>query len=282
MGAGASAGTTDPGLRTLSLADLSDRWRVIAFAVSDAATNMAVDAALLDDARRTGTATLRVYGWATPTLSLGRHERTRGRFTPNRLADAGVDVVRRVTGGRALLHDHEVTYSIAAPAGDGGLRERFATINALLTSALDDLGVRANSAPRRAPSVAPGVSACFSEPNEGELVVDDLKLVASAQIREANAFLQHGSILLSDDQYRIASLADDPLIPPTRAACLTTLLGRPVSPAEVEQALATALHTALARSGVTLPPVLESVPGSAGAILQHRVKFLDPGWTWHR
>ena len=262
--------------------DLTDRWRIIGFAVSDAATNMAIDAALFDDARRTGIATLRVYGWTTPTLSLGRHERTRGRFTPERLAAAGVDVVRRVTGGRAVLHDREVTYSIAAPAGSGKLRERFATINALLASALGRLGVRANTAPRRAPRAALGVSACFSEPNEGELVVDDRKLVASAQVHEADAFLQHGSILLCDDQYRIGALTDGPPPQSTRAASLTTLLGRPVRAAEVEQALFAALRAALAHSGVTLPPVLESLSGSADAILVHRNRFLDPAWTWHR
>src|SRR6185369_8456546 len=98
---------------------------------------MAMDAGLMARARDTGEATLRVYGWQRPTLSFGRHESVRARFDPALLAAAGVDAVRRPTGGRVLLHDGEVTYSVTAPERESeSIREAFARINGLLMAAL--------------------------------------------------------------------------------------------------------------------------------------------------
>ena len=77
---------------------------------------MALDEALMSRARRSGETVLRVYGWAAPTLSFGRHQRALGEYDEAALLRAGVGVVRRPTGGRALLHDREVTYSVTAPA----------------------------------------------------------------------------------------------------------------------------------------------------------------------
>ena len=93
------------------------RWRFLDSGAADGVTNMATDVALLEHARRTGETTLRVYAWSRPTLSLGRHERARGLFATDVLHADGVDVVRRPTGGRALLHHREVTYSVTAPIG---------------------------------------------------------------------------------------------------------------------------------------------------------------------
>lgn len=261
---------------------LGGRWRILDSGAADGATNMAVDAALLDDARRDGVSTLRIYAWSTPTLSLGRHERSRGRFDPERLAAAGVGVVRRLTGGRALLHDHEVTYSVTAPSGSAGLRARYAAINRILAAALARLGVTATQADARTPTARPGSSACFAEPNVGELVVDGAKLVASAQFEEEGAFLQHGSILIRDDQARIAELSNDPNPPRTQAAALETLLARPVAYAELRDALVAALRAALDESDVTSPPVSTSMYGEPRADLPQRSRFTDPAWTWRR
>lgn len=253
-------------------------WRFLDSGAADGVTNMAVDAALLDHARATGEATLRVYAWSRPTLSLGRHERARGRFSPELLREAGVDVVRRPTGGRALLHDHEVTYSVTARVGDLALRDAYAAVNALLTDALARLGVRAEPAASRGRTEQPGTSACFAEPNAGELVVGGAKLVASAQWQEDGAFLQHGSILLDDDQWRIAALTVGEAAPPTRAATLRVLLGREVTYSEVRHALA----EAFVDGGVTSPPAAPSVPVGAEPRAEYRAHFADPDWTWRR
>lgn len=280
-----------------ALRALAPRWRLLVSPPADGATNMAVDAALLADARCSGAATLRVYGWARPTLSLGRHERARGRFDAAALEAQGVEVVRRPTGGRALLHHREVTYSVTAPA-TLPMSASYAAINALLLDALRALGVAAApAAPARRP-LRPEGAACFAEPAAGELVVDGAKLVGSAQLREEGALLQHGSILLADDQWRIDLLrrhqpdaghdagrdtdragGDDALPRAAAAATLESLLGRSVPPEEVAAALAAALGRAL---GAEPEPAALDTPSLRDDLARLVIAFADPSWTWRR
>ena len=106
------------------------------------AENMARDSALMDRARETGEHIFTVYSWSRPTLSLGRNQTAKDRYDPARLESRGIDVVRRPTGGRALLHWREVTYSVAAPAADHEpLTESYAAINRILLEGLRSLGV---------------------------------------------------------------------------------------------------------------------------------------------
>ncbi len=286
-------------------------WRVLRSGPSDGLTNMATDLALLDHARRTGEATLRLYAWARPTLSLGRHERGRGVFDLRALRESGIDLVRRPTGGRALLHDHEVTYAVAAPTAAGTLGETYRAVNALLLAALRSLGVQVDEAARtsRGARGGEGVRAddaghhpapvtplrpdgapCFAEPSAGELVVDGAKLVGSAQWRDGGAWLQHGSILLEDDQPRIAGLrraADAPgtgpaVVPPApastaAAATLRAALGREVAPTDVEEAIVRAFHDGLGPL-VDLP----AAPLSGGDLRRHLEALADPTWVWRR
>ncbi len=252
------------------------RWRVLDSGPLDGAEQMAIDAGLMDRARETGEAVLRVYAWSRPTLSFGVHEATRGRFSAASLARAAVDAVRRPTGGRALLHDHEVTYSVTAPAApDEPVGASYGRINALLLDALVRLGVAATEAPPGRP-LRPSHATCFAEPSAGELVVEGRKLVGSAQVRERGALLQHGSILLDDDQGRIAELALAPLTPPLPAATLTRCLGRAPSHVEVRDALFAALR---ARED----DVLDLDPAEAGRFATpRRGRFLSAEWTWWR
>lgn len=277
---------------------LAPHWRFLDSGAAGGAANMAIDAALMAQARRTGGGTLRVYGWDRPTLSLGRHERARDRFDPARLAAHGVDVVRRPTGGRALLHDREVTYSVTAPVGTLSLGESYAVINALLLDALARLGVRATVAAAGHRPLRPEGAACFAEPGAGELTVGGAKLVGSAQLREDGALLQHGSILLADDQALIDLLRSDGATasPATmRAASLGTLLGRDVGYGEVRDALARAFtgavtHRLASASGTPAPLRDASVstdPSTAEAafrtdVARLTVGFSAPSWTWRR
>lgn len=253
---------------------------------------MAADLALLEHARATGESTLRVYAWSAPTLSFGRHERTRGRFDAASLRAQGVDAVRRPTGGRALLHHREVTYSVTAPVDGVSLAESYRAINGLLTDALRALGVAVEAATRStsARPMRPGTATCFAEPNEGELTVGGAKLAGSAQWREEGAFLQHGSILIADDQARIASLgvpgpagskAVEPRVSPV--ATLSGVLRRPVAYAEVRDALRAALIAHCRARHVTSPTILTSDSGTSdAAFIRHRDHFRDPAWTWRR
>lgn len=264
---------------------LANEWRVLSSAPASGARNMATDAALLAHARRTGTAIFRTYSWSCPTLSLGRHERGRGLYDPARLDAHGVDIVRRPTGGRALLHHRELTYSVAAPIGTASLGVSYSAINSLLRDALARLGVGVVEAVRTGRSLRPEGSACFATPSPGELVWQGRKLVGSAQLREAGALLQHGSILLEDDQGMIASLrsggsvsaATAAEVPP--AATLSEALGRSAEPGEVRDAIADALAELLGSEG----PVPALDPASLHDDLARLEDvFRSSEWTWRR
>jgi lipoate-protein ligase A len=240
----------------------------------DGEWNMAIDEALMARARESGEGVLRVYGWSAPTLSLGRHQTARGRYDLERANTLGVRFVRRPTGGRAVLHHREVTYSITAPAERmGSLRESYRWINRLLVEGLHRLGVDAHEAESVGHAPPPGTAPCFEEPVEGEIVARGRKLVGSAQVREDGALLQHGSILLEDDQELASVLLTRPVPAPPPPATLHGLMGRTPSLAEVAEALARGLPG-------SEPLELDGAVLDAARLLHPR--YEDPGWTWRR
>ena len=255
------------------------RWRTLVSGPANGVENMAVDDALLDRARGSGECVIRLYEWARPTLSLGRNQTARGQYDLARARALGVDFVRRPTGGRAVLHHRELTYSVTAPAALlGSLRESYARVNRLLITALRRLGVGASVATQHGRAPAPGIAPCFDEPSTGELVLGDRKLVGSAQWRDGEAFLQHGSILVDDDQALASQLLRSPSPPPPAAATLRGALGH--APA------ATDLADALTEALVTLEDA-EASPLVVDDALEHRIarariRFLDECWTWRR
>lgn len=239
---------------------------------------MALDEALLERARHTGEAVVRVYTWARPTLSLGRNQTAAGHYDLDAAAELGIDVVRRPTGGRAVLHARELTYAVAAPAGDRTLREAYEGVTALLLDALRRLGVPAAQAAGTGRAPAPTLAPCFELPTRDELVLDGRKLVGSAQWREEGAFLQHGSILVDDDQGLIARLARAPLPPAPPPATLRATLGRAPDPAELADALLDAVRE-------RLDPAAEPWAGDAAlevAARRLQARYADPAWTWRR
>jgi len=152
-----------------------------------------------------GEGVVRLYGWDRPTVSFGRNEPAQGLYTPEAAARAGVALVRRPTGGRAVAHWRELTYAVVAPLDAwGGLREAYVAINRSLAAALGALGVSAEVATGRSAPLDAGP--CFGIPAAGEIVVAGRKLVGSAQARLGGALLQHGSILLEDDQSMLDGL----------------------------------------------------------------------------
>jgi lipoate-protein ligase A len=252
------------------------RWRFLDSGALGGAEQMSLDAGLMDRARLTGEAVLRVYAWSQPTLSFGRHESVRDRFLPEVLERQGIGAVRRPTGGRVLMHDREVTYSVTAPAPEHErLHESYRRINALLVAAIAQMGVRVAEAPAAAPR-RPGGAACFAEPSEGELVVDGRKLVGSAQLRERGALLQHGSILIDDDQPWIARLAARPVVPAMPAATLRDALGRAPAYGEVRDALRAALDE------LEVAPAALDAYEAATFAEPYRDQFASAEWTWRR
>src|SRR5256714_12930887 len=178
---------------------------------------MANDAELPDRAAGTGTSFLRLYRFDPPCLSLGRNEPA-ARYDHTEIARRGLDAVRRPTGGRAVWHEHEVTYAVAAPvAAFGSLRNAYHAIHARIAAALRSLGADATLAPHRPPlsGRVDQPTSCFATPVGGEVLVAGRKLVGSAQVRKRSAFLQHGSILLEGSQEIIAAVSRKPQVAST-------------------------------------------------------------------
>ena len=240
---------------------------------------MARDTGLMDRARVTGETVFSVYGWERPTLSLGRNQAARELYARGEIDRRGIDVVRRPTGGRALLHHREITYSIAGPsAPDESLAESYSGINRILIRGLRYLGVEVSESagvPQHAP---PGATPCFSMPAAGELVTGEGKLVGSAQLREDGALLQHGSILIDDDQAMIAELLrDSDAGTQSNPATLRGVLGRDVSLSEA----AAALFEAVSECAPT--PCAALAPDDLSEFTaRHLPRFESELWTWRR
>ena len=174
-------------------------WRLIHSGPGAGPWNLALDDAVFRSVRaRESPPTLRFYAWSAPTLSLGYAQDRDRDVDLDACRTLGIAVLRRVTGGRAVLHDHELTYSVAAPDGTppfgAGLEPAYRAVAAGLCSGLRLLGLEATPAPRDRAGRRrhPG---CFAAPARHEIVAGGRKLVGSAQRREGGAFLQHGSIL---------------------------------------------------------------------------------------
>lgn len=253
------------------------RWRTLVSPPLSGAENMAMDEALLARTEGSGEAVLRIYSWSTPTLSLGRNQVAIGAFDPACAAALGVQIVRRITGGRALLHHREVTYSVTLPAGDDAPAAIYADINDILLGALTSLGVDGiviESAGRLPP---PASAPCFEKPADGEIAVRGRKLVGSAQLREGNAVLQHGSILVHDDQELVARIAVRPIGSVERAGTLFEELGRVPSPEEVGHALIASLERGIEAKSTPLDP-----SEIAASVEERQSHYTNDAWTWRK
>ena len=202
--------------------------------------NMAIDETLLRLAEADGARVLRLYRWEPACLSFGRHEPACRRYRRDQISERGLDVVRRPTGGRAVWHDRELTYAVAAPVATfGSLAETYLAIHRTLACALSGLGLAPTLAPAPTRVAAPDAGACFAATAGGEVLVGGQKVAGSAQLRSPTAFLQHGSLLLDGDQ----GLVTDISITPGAGgggASLARLLGRPVGFGEIAERLASA------------------------------------------
>ncbi|MBT5366886.1 MAG: lipoate--protein ligase family protein, partial [Nitrospinaceae bacterium] len=181
-----------------------------------AAWNMAVDEVLLENCRvylasgapdHEAPFVFRLYAWSPAALTVGRNQSAGRDIFIERLSGEGVDLCRRLTGGRAVLHDREITYSITGAEAilGGTIEESYRRISGGLAAGLRRLGAPVEFAP---PSGRAYVSqaSCFATTSVWELSIGGRKVAGSAQCREGGAILQHGSVLLYSPEERLASL----------------------------------------------------------------------------
>lgn len=200
---------------------MPDTWRLLVTPAAHGAWNMAVDESILEHVgRRDSRATLRLYAWEPACLSLG-HAQPFADIDVNRLRARGWEMVRRPTGGRAILHTDELTYSVIGPTDDprlaGSVLESYNRLACALLRAVRSLGLDARSSP---PSLEPPLgkqsspnAVCFEVPSAYEITVGGKKLIGSAQARRKQGVLQHGSLPLVGDLARITealAFADEP------------------------------------------------------------------------
>mgnify|MGYP001059989381 CR=1 FL=1 len=174
---------------------------------------MALDTAILEAVER-GAAlpTLRLYAWRPPCLSLG-YSQPFSDLDHGRLQSLGWDVVRRPTGGRAILHTDELTYAVIGPKSDprleGGLMDSYQRVSRALYQALRRLGLAVEIHSGKNPQ-AHEQPVCFENPSDFEITVNDKKIIGSAQARKKSALLQHGSLPLTGDLTRITQVLSYP------------------------------------------------------------------------
>lgn len=209
----------------------------------------------------------RLYTWAPPAISFGYHQVVEDEIDVDAALARGFDVVRRPTGGRAILHHEELTYAVVAPLDDphvgGRLQESHGRISEIFRRALVSLGVPAEMAasghddddatPRDAVS-AP----CFASATRTELVVNGRKILGSAQRRGSHAFIQHGSLLIGEGHLDLVNCLKLPESTRVqwrqRLASATTTLGAEMDRVPDLEELVQALQWALTKATDVLPP----------------------------
>lgn len=260
-------------------------WRFIDSGPADGPWNLALDDAIFQSVR-TGASppTLRVYAWSAPVLSIGWAQDRDRDVDLEACRARGVAVVRRATGGRAVLHDREVTYSVAVPAGTPrfgtGLDPAYRAVAAGLLAGLRLLGLAAAlPAPvaggRSRSGRSPG---CFAGAARHEIEVGGYKLVGSAQRREGGAFLQQGSILIESHDAQLRELLRLPASP--ESALRMTGLADWLRPCPGHSAIAAALARGCARTweieiSAGAPTVVETDRARELAA----VRYLCEGWN---
>ncbi|MGZ9235650.1 MAG: lipoate--protein ligase family protein [Anaerolineales bacterium] len=233
-------------------------WRLLITPAGPGAWNMAVDEAILEHiARRESVSTLRLYAWDPACLSLG-HAQPIADVDGARLKERGWEVVRRATGGRAILHTDELTYSVTGSADDpvlaGGVLESYNRLAQALLLAIKSVGVPVEMKEGKANGNSVPNPVCFEVPSTYEITVNGKKLIGSAQARKKEGVLQHGSLPLTGDLTRICQAltfenesarenAAQRLL--ARATTVESALGRALSWEEGAQAFIHAFETQL-------------------------------------
>ena len=190
-------------------------WRLIRSVPAHGAWNMAVDEAILESTSHgINPPTLRLYSWAPPCLSLG-YAQPASDVDLTALEVHGWDLVRRPTGGRAILHTDELTYSVCGPETDpvlaGDILSSYQRLSSAILSALQQIGLGVQALPKEKDDAnTQPEPICFEVPSNYEITINGKKLVGSAQSRRKGGVLQHGTLPLTGDLARITQALNFP------------------------------------------------------------------------
>lgn len=190
----------------------NQNWRFIYTGINDSYFNMAVDEALLNSVRKGSPPVLRLYEWNPATVSIGYFQAVKKTVDLDKCDKSGVKLVRRITGGRAVLHHEELTYSFCGSSKDfpelgRNVVETYQRISLALLSSLKALGIEAEWGKPKEEKLSAKPSynlPCFSSFSRYEISFQGRKLIGSAQRRFGDFFLQHGSILLKNGGLKLA------------------------------------------------------------------------------
>ncbi|MGA2504052.1 MAG: biotin/lipoate A/B protein ligase family protein [Anaerolineales bacterium] len=268
---------------------MKDVWRLVSTPAAHGAWNMAVDEAILEAVgQRASPPTLRLYAWEPACLSLG-YAQPLTDVDITRLRAYGWELVRRPTGGRAILHTDELTYSVIAPLDEprvaGGVLESYSRLAAALVEALRLLKLPVEIHEQAVGKSKTPNPVCFEVPSTSEITVGGKKLVGSAQARRKEGILQHGSLPLNGDLTRILLAlvfsdeearrhAADRLL--ERATTVETALGRVISWDEAAKAFTAAFSSVL---GLTLQPEELSPQEKMRGEYLASEKYAFPDWN---
>jgi lipoate-protein ligase A len=259
-------------------------FRLLVTEPLDGAANMALDEALLEG-RLSGASppTVRFFAWDPPTISVGYAQPLDRRLDLEAARRLGIGLVRRTTGGSAILHegpDLELTYSVVADgrdfAGADDLLESYRFIGRALAAGLRKLGAPVDMVPVQPSDRAAMPAFCFARTGSHELEVGGRKLVGSAQRRQGAGFLQHGSVMLGARPDRLARVFPAEPDPLGGMTTLEATLGRRPAFAEVAEALADGFREA---HGLALRPGGLAAAEIARMETLAADRYATEGWT---
>jgi len=264
--------------------NLQREWKIIVDEVPlKGSLNMAVDEYLFRSLGDSPQTCLRFYQWEKPTVSLGYSQNIHKVLDVNICKRKGIDIVRRITGGKLVLHHREVTYSLSSSDTETfttSLADSYRLISLALICGLDKMGIHARLASDPPPGYARGDLPCFSYPARNEIEVEGKKIIGSAQRRVGVCFIQHGSVPLEEDGSSlelISSLKKGESR--ERMTSLSQALGRKVSFAWAVEHLKEGFSEHL---GISLKPKVFNEKEIKEIFKIGTERYDNDGWTFFR
>lgn len=267
-------------------------WRLLNYRPYSAFENMAIDEAIFQETvKNKKPPTLRFFGWHPAAVSIGYFQELKTEINFNQCQWSGVDIVRRITGGKAVYHHDEVTYSLTAGSSakifPGNISGTYEKISLCLARGLSELGINAHLAEGEKSAASKkknGSSCCFSIPSGNELLVDGRKICGSAQMRTHGGFLQHGSLLMTFDPVETAALilsswASEPAEKLRRSVtAVNEVISSPVSP---ERLCAVLQKGFINELGIDLSeePLTPAEKELSACLVE---KYESHAWNWQR